>query len=159
LFELVLFNLNLEININLKQIQYKSKMENQEMKTRINKIRRKLTTSINKLEMRSNIQDHITQNHKNKINDINVSLITLELQVQDLQHTINKYLNSNRSITEDALNEINVENLTNKTINNFLPYMMMFMMINDPTSILNQRNAANTANTANTDINDINDID
>lgn len=134
-------------------------MENQEMKTRINKIRRKLTTSINKLEMRSNIQDHITQNHKNKINDINVSLITLELQVQDLQHTINKYLNSNRSITEDALNEINVENLTNKTINNFLPYMMMFMMINDPTSILNQRNAANTANTANTDINDINDID
>jgi hypothetical protein len=132
-------------------------MENQEMKTRINKIRRKLTTSINKLERRSNIQDHITQNHKNKINDINVSLITLELQVQDLQHTINKYLNSNRSITEDALNEINVENLTNKTINNFLPYMMMFMMINDPTSILNQRNAANTANTA--DINDINDID
>ena len=132
-------------------------MENQEMKTRINKIRRKLTTSINKLERRSNIQDHITQNHKNKINDINISLITLELQVQDLQHTINKYLNSNRSITEDALNEINVENLTNKTINNFLPYMMMFMMINDPTSILNQRNAANTANTA--DINDINDID
>lgn len=129
-------------------------MENQEMKTRINKIRRKLTTSINKLERRSNIQDHITQNHKNKINDINISLITLELQVQDLQHTINKYLNSNRSITEDALNEINVENLTNKTINNFLPYMMMFMMINDPTSILNQRNAANTANTA-----DINDID
>lgn len=121
------------------------------MKTRINKIRRKLTTSINKLERRSNIQDHITQNHKNKINDINISLITLELQVQDLQHTINKYLNSNRSITEDALNEINVENLTNKTINNFLPYMMMFMMINDPTSILNQRNAANTA--------DINDID
>ena len=134
-------------------------MENQEMKTRINKIRRKLTTSINKLERRSNIQDHITQNHKNKINDINISLITLELQVQDLQHTINKYLNSNRSITEDALNEINVENLTNKTINNFLPYMMMFMMINDPTSILNQRNAANTANTANIDINDINDID
>lgn len=129
-------------------------MENQEMKTRINKIRRKLTTSINKLERRSNIQDYITQNHKNKINDINISLITLELQVQDLQHTINKYLNSNRSITEDALNEINVENLTNKTINNFLPYMMMFMMINDPTSILNQRNAANTANTA-----DINDID
>ena len=132
-------------------------MEIQEMKTRINKIRRKLTTSINKLERRSNIQDHITQNHKNKINDINISLITLELQVQDLQHTINKYLNSNRSITEDALNEINVENLTNKTINNFLPYMMMFMMINDPTSILNQRNAANTANTANTA--DINDID
>ena len=127
------------------------------MKTRINKIRRKLTTSINKLERRSNIQDYITQNHKNKINDINISLITLELQVQDLQHTINKYLNSNRSITEDALNEINVENLTNKTINNFLPYMMMFMMINDPTSILNQRNAANTANTANTA--DINDID
>ena len=130
-------------------------MEIQEMKTRINKIRRKLTTSINKLERRSNIQDHITQNHKNKINDINVSLITLELQVQDLQHTINKYLNSNRSITEDALNEINVENLTNKTINKFLPYMMMFMMINDPTSILNQRNPVNTANTANTDINDI----
>ena len=123
------------------------------MKTRINKIRRKLTTSINKLERRSNIQDHITQNHKNKINDINISLITLELQVQDLQHTINKYLNSNRSITEDALNEINVENLTNKTINNFLPYMMMFMMINDPTSILNQNNPVNTANT------DINDID
>ena len=130
-------------------------MEIQEMKTRINKIRRKLTTSINKLERRSNIQDHITQNHKNKINDINISLITLELQVQDLQHTINKYLNSNRSITEDALNEINVENLTNKTINKFLPYMMMFMMINDPTSILNQRNPVNTANTANTDINDI----
>ena len=127
-------------------------MENQEMKTRINKIRRKLTTSINKLERRSNIQDHITQNHKNKINDINISLITLELQVQDLQHTINKYLNSNRSITEDALNEINVENLTNKTINKFLPYMMMFMMINDPTSILNQNNPVNTANT---DINDI----
>ena len=123
------------------------------MKTRINKIRRKLTTSINKLERRSNIQDHITQNHKNKINDINISLITLELQVQDLQHTINKYLNSNRSITEDALNEINVENLTNKTINKFLPYMMMFMMINDPTSILNQNNPVNTANT------DINDID
>ena len=123
------------------------------MKTRINKIRRKLTTSINKLERRSNIQDYITQNHKNKINDINISLITLELQVQDLQHTINKYLNSNRSITEGALNEINVENLTNKTINNFLPYMMMFMMINDPTSILNQNNPVNTANT------DINDID
>jgi predicted RNase H-like nuclease (RuvC/YqgF family) len=128
-------------------------MENHEMKTRINKIRRKLTTSINKLERRSNIQDHITQNHKNKINDINISLITLELQVQDLQHTINKYLNSNRSITEGALNEINVENLTNKTINKFLPYMMMFMMINDPTSILNQNNPVNTANT------DINDID
>ena len=66
------------------------------MKTRINKIRRKLTTSINKLERRSNIQDYIKQNHKNKINDINISLITLELQVQDLQHTINKYLNTKR---------------------------------------------------------------
>lgn len=127
--------------------------QNQEIKTRINKIRRKLRASINKLERCSNIQEHITQNHKKKINDINVSLITLELQIQDLQNTINKYLNSNLSITEDALNEINIDNLTNKTINKFLPYMMMFMMINDPTSILNQNNNINTANT------DINDID
>jgi hypothetical protein len=109
---------------------------------KINRIRRKLLAIKNKLN-RLEISNHIKHNHKNKINDINITLTTLELQILDLQHTINIYLNANRSISSDSLNEINSTNLTNRTIKEFLPYMMVYMMINDTNSILNTPNFNN----------------
>ena len=95
----------------------------------INRSRRKLTTLFRKMQYRPNIRKHIIKNHKTKLDDIEMTLTTLELQIFQLQHVINNFLETNRNISQDVIENINSENLSNRTIKHFLPYMLFYMMM------------------------------
>ena len=103
--------------------------------TRINRIKRKLIEQINKIEKRDDIKDFVNINHIENLKKIDNTINRLELQVLNLQNKINIFINVERNISVDLIQEIDEDNKTDAIIQKFLPYMLYCYM-----NVDNQRN-------------------
>ena len=103
--------------------------------TRINRIKRKLIEQINKIEKRDDIRDFVNINHIENLKKIDITINRLELQVLNLQNKINVFMNVERNISDDIIQEIVEDNKTDAIIQKFLPYMLYCYM-----NVDNQRN-------------------
>jgi hypothetical protein len=103
--------------------------------TRINRIKRKLIEQINKIEKRDDIKDFVNINHIENLKKIDITINRLELQVLNLQNKINVFMNVERNISDDIIQEIDEDNKTDAIIQKFLPYMLYCYM-----NVDNQRN-------------------
>ena len=103
--------------------------------TRINRIKRKLIEQINKIEKRDDIRDFVNINHIENLKKIDITINRLELQVLNLQNKINVFINVERNISDDIIQEIVEDNKTDAIIQKFLPYMLYCYM-----NVDNQRN-------------------
>jgi len=103
--------------------------------TRINRIKRKLIEQINKIEKRDDIRDFVNINHIENLKKIDITINRLELQVLNLQNKINVFMNVERNISDDIIQEIDEDNKTDAIIQKFLPYMLYCYM-----NVDNQRN-------------------
>jgi hypothetical protein len=103
--------------------------------TRINRIKRKLIEQINKIEKRDDIKDFVNINHIENLKKIDITINRLELQVLNLQNKINVFMNVERNISDDIIQEIVEDNKTDAIIQKFLPYMLYCYM-----NVDNQRN-------------------
>ena len=103
--------------------------------TRINRIKRKLIEQINKIEKRDDIRDFVNINHIENLKKIDITMNRLELQVLNLQNQINVFMNVERNISDDIIQEIDEDNKTDAIIQKFLPYMLYCYM-----NVDNQRN-------------------
>ena len=103
--------------------------------TRINRIKRKLIEQINKIEKRDDIRDFVNINHIENLKKIDNTINRLELQVLNLQNKINIFINVERNISVDLIQEIDEDNKTDAIIQKFLPYMLYCYM-----NVDNQRN-------------------
>jgi hypothetical protein len=121
--------------------------------TRLCRIRRKLQSSINKISNRQDIYCHVKDNHIQKMKNIDISLDSLELEVADLQHTINKYLNTDRTISLDMQNDISNHQASDEMIKKFLPYMLIYYMN------LNTSSDNNTSSSHHIDVNELDELD
>ena len=96
--------------------------------TRINRIKRKLIEQINKIETRDDIRDFVNINHIENLKKIDITINRLELQVLNLQNQINVFMNVERNISDDIIQEIDEDNKTDAIIQKFLPYMLYCYM-------------------------------
>ena len=96
--------------------------------TRINRIKRKLIEQINKIEKRDDIKDFVNINHIENLKKIDITINRLELQVLNLQNKINVFMNVERNISDDIIQEIVEDNKTDAIIQKFLPYMLYCYM-------------------------------
>ena len=96
--------------------------------TRINRIKRKLIEQINKIEKRDDIRDFVNINHIENLKKIDITINRLELQVLNLQNKINVFMNVERNISDDIIQEIDEDNKTDAIIQKFLPYMLYCYM-------------------------------
>ena len=103
--------------------------------TRINRIKRKLIEQSNKIEKRDDIKDFVNINHIENLKKIDITINRLELQVLNLQNKINVFMNVERNISDDIIQEIDEDNKTDAIIQKFLPYMLYCYM-----NVDNQRN-------------------
>ena len=118
--------------------------------TKINKIRRILISVSNKFD-RPEISDELLKNYMDTLEGIDVSLTTLEIEVQSLKYIVNNILDVDRNIPDEVVERIKENKKQDEVIEKFKPLMLLYyMMMNNQTE-----NTGNTGNTGNIGVSEV----